>query len=575
MKAKLSGLAIGVGLLALALHWPAVRNGFTHWDDNLYLELAGKYRVSWAGVWWAFTNTYIYYHPLTWLSHGLDCAVWGLQPAGHHAQSVVWHALNAGLVVVLAWQLSKWAAPWDDLERLCLAGWVGLVFAVHPLQVEAVAWVAGRKTLVSAFFSLLALCAYVRWAAAEEQRRWWWAMVAAYVAALLSKPMAVPLPVVFLALDIFPLRRTAARGWGKLIREKWLLFGLAGFVSLLTIIGQTGTGALSAIQMGPGTRVLVAMRSLVFYVWKLAWPAWLSPFYPLGEWNDLRQPEFIVPAVLIVGVTALLVGGWRRWPAGAAAGLAYLAWVLPVSGVLQAGGQAVADRFAYLPVVPALLLMAGGLVWLRQRLGGLGKGVLLVAVGGHLIWLCARTQEQIPVWQDDVTLWQAVIAHYPNSPVEHRFVAQALIGQERFAEALPYAEISFQQQTGDAESRKLLGAVYHDIAVSFVKQREFGKCLPVARRAVELNGADAVARAAVGLSLLKLGQPAEAARELEQVVQQRADLPAVHYNLACAYAGLGRLPAAAEMLRLAVAADPSLAKLAARDPALAAIQEVR
>ncbi|MCG3149071.1 MAG: hypothetical protein PCFJNLEI_02529 [Verrucomicrobiae bacterium] len=574
MKHPLTKLLVGLGVVTLLVHWGAVGNEFTYWDDWGYVELANQHRLTWAGIKWAFTSTYIYYQPLTWLSHGLDCVLWGVMPAGHHAQSVVWHALNAVLVAGLAWQLSKWAAPWSETERLYFAGWVGIVFAVHPLQVEAVAWIAGRKTVLAAFFTLLAAMAYVRWANAEHERRWWWAMLGAYGLALLSKPMAVSLPVALVALDIFPLRRVEVRGWFGIIREKWLLLLLAGIVGVATIIGQAEVGALTAVPLGPVERGLVAARSLYFYLWKMLFPVWLSPFYPLGEWNNYRQAEFVLPVVICFLIGGVAIALWRRAPQVAATGVGYLAFVLPVSGLFQAGGQAVADRFAYLPIVPVLLLCGGGLVVLRRQLAEKYRGVLGIVLGAHLLWLVARTQQQIPVWHDSARMWQEVCDQISASTTEYGYAAAALTREKRYDEALIYAEQAYQLLPATAaDSREQVGKIFRDLAATFVEVRRFPECVLAGFRATELLPGDAVGHAALGLGLLKVGKPREAVAPLERAVELRGNLPAARYNLACAYAGTGRLEDAARVLAEAVALEPGLAGLAERDPALARLRE--
>jgi len=558
MRRKLLWLAIGVGLLTLVLYWPARHLQLTYWDDVGYLQIAQTNRLTWAGVKYAFTSTYIYYQPLTWLSHGVDCVVWGQNYGRHHLQSVGWHALNAALVVFLVWQLT---GAWSDRERLLLAGWVGLVFAAHPLQVEAVAWLAGRKTLLAGFFSLLCLMAYLKTAAG---RHWWWLVVAAYTAAVLSKPMAVPLPAVMLALDYFPLRRQESQSWGRLIGEKWLLFTLAAAVTVVTFVGQAATGALRTIPLTMSERLLVVARSFVFYTWKTVWPAWLSPFYPLDGEIALHNPEFqfSVAACLIAAGLAFLAR--RRWPVGLAVGLAYVALVLPVSGLFQAGGQAVADRFGYLPLLPVVVLVGAVAVVLRRR----WPVVVGLALVLHVGWLLVRTCEQIPVWTDNVTMWQAVVQQFPDARVEYRYIAEGLVGQHRYDEALQYAAIAYGRPDDAPDARQKLGLTFQLIAVELVKSNRFAECLPAARRAAELLPDNVAAHAADGLAALKTGRFAEAARELEIALQLQTNLPAARFNLACAYARLGRPAEAAESLRQAVAAKPDLAALAAREPAL-------
>ncbi len=520
--------AVLVALLVVLAFWPCLRNGFTHWDDDIYLEGAAQH-----GVGWAWTTTRVYYHPLTWWSHMLDLKLWGRNPVPHHAVNVLLHALNAGLVVWLAWLLTR---------QLPLAVWVGVGFAIHPLQVESVAWIAERKNVLCGFFSLLALILYLRGR--------WWPMVAAYVAALLSKPMAVPLPLVMMAMDYFPNGR---RGW-RIVTEKWLLLVLAAGITVLAFHGQIGTGALRTHELSALERVFVAARSLVFYLWKIVWPAWLSPFYPLGENLRLAQAEFIVPVILCAGITA---GVWRV-AAGRAAWLAYVALVLPVSGLFQAGGQAVADRFAYLAMIPVLLVI-GGVVLKWRRLGP-------VVLAGFASWWVVRTEQQIPVWHDDATLWQAVVTHYPQSRVAYRLLADALIEQRRFDEALPVAEHAAQVANDETELT-LLGRDFGVLTEWFIEQRNFAAAARAARGAVGLMPDNLAARSALGLALLKTGQYAEAVEQLRDV-----PLPAARYNLACAYARLGRLEDARAALDEAVALEPKFAEWAARDPELAALR---
>jgi len=560
-RRKLLGVALGIGLVTVALYQPVRHFQLTYWDDHLYLQVAETNRLTWAGLQYAFTSTYIYYQPLTWLSHGADCVLWGQDYGAHHLQSVVWHALNAALVVLLAWQLT---GAWSDRERVLFAGWVALVFAIHPVQVEPVAWLAGRKTVVAGFFSLLCLCAYLQWAGRPTHRRWWWLTVAACVAALLSKPMAVSLPAVLLALDFFPLRRHAAVGWRRLIGEKWLLFALAGEVAVVTFVGQVDTGALRTSALTIPERVLVAARSFVFYVWKTIWPTWLSPFYPLEGDLSMRNPEF----QFSVGACLMAAGGLflarRRWPAVVAAGGAYVALVGPVSGLFQAGGQAVADRFAYLPMVVVVLLVGSIGVGCARRWPAIVGLAAVLPLG----WLLFRTANQLPVWTDTVTMWQAVVQQCPEARVEYRYIAGGLVGQRRYAEALPYAEIAYARLDDAPNARQNLGETFQEIAVAFITQRRFGECLAAAQRAVELLPTNVPAHAAYGLASLKTGRYVDAVRELETTLRLQTNLPAAHYNLACAYAHLGRRAEAVTALRQAIAGKPELAAIAQRDPAL-------
>ena len=231
-------LALAVAAITICAHWGCVHGGFLNWDDDLYLEeVAWHPQLSWQTITWAFSAAVpFYYHPLTFLSHVADHQLWGADPCGHHLTNLLLHGLNSGLVALFVWLLMENVSA-SFGERLALACGVALVFGLHPLQVEPVAWLAERKTLLCGFFSLLSLCAYLQMTRRPSSCRWRWATTLLFAAALLAKPMAMSLPLVMLALDFCPLRRHeitpavgfACRrtgGWLRLMREKLLLFGL-------------------------------------------------------------------------------------------------------------------------------------------------------------------------------------------------------------------------------------------------------------------------------------------------------------------------------------------------------------
>jgi tetratricopeptide (TPR) repeat protein len=250
-----------------------------------------------------------------------------------------------------------------------------------------------------------------------------------------------------------------------------------------------------------------------------------------------------------------------------------VAFVLPVSGLFQAGGQAVADRFAYLPILMPLFLAGGGLVMLRRQLAPNRQGILAVLVGAHVLWLVARTQQQIPVWRDQARMWMEVCAQVRASTTEYGYAAAALARQHRYDEALLYAEQAYRILPDAADSRRQIGTIFRDLADRFAQIRRFPECMFAGLRAAELLPEDPVGHAAHGLGLLKLGRAVEAIPPLERAVALREDLPGVRYNLACAYVAVGRLPEALKALAVAVEKLPSLAEAAQRDPLLAGLRE--
>jgi hypothetical protein len=535
LRAPIALVALAAALITVWVYWPCTRNAFTFWDDDLYLrEVEQHPRLTWPTLKWAFTATQpFYYQPLTWISLVLDHQLWGSNPAGPHAVSVLLHAVNAALVVALAWKLLGMLPRLSVNERRTLAMLVGLLFALHPIQVEAVAWYAERKTVLCATFALASLCAYVGYAQSSlRQRGWWWTAMTLGIAAMLAKPMAVSLPFVMLVADFFPARRYATTTWRQLFIEKSPLLAASVLLSVITVVAQTIGGAVMELEsLGFGARLLVAVRGVVFYLWKLIWPAWLSPYYPLGGELSLAQPEFWVPTAAFAVVTAVLVWWRRRTPALMAGWIAYLAWLLPVSGLFQSGAQAAADRFAYLAVVPVLLLAAGGGLWLWRRMSRFGRQTLTALIAVELVFLSVRSRQQIAVWRNEQTLWTEVLMHFPGSGVANLHYAAELASQRRFAEALPHAEIAVQVFPNTGLGHSTLGLIW-----------------------------------------LKLGEFTRAVKELREAIRWEPQLVAPRYNLACAYARLGEFAKACDTLQELARLDPQMVAFAARDSELTALR---
>ena len=521
--------ALAVVAVTVWVHAPCLNNQFLDWDDDAYLALAGQHPgLTPATIRWAFTTTQPYYYqPLAWLSHVADLRIWGRQPWGHHLGNLLLHGANTALVFLFVWMLGAWAPSWNWNARLAAASAVALVFGIHPLQVESVAWVAERKNVLCGFFFLSSLCAYLCYAAPPRQPRrgWWWAWMGLSVAALLSKPMAMSLAPVMLVLDYFPLRRHAARGWKPLLIEKGVLILACAADAAITFVAQAQSASVSSLQeLGIAQRGLTAARGIIFYLWKLVWPAWLSPYYPGGGHPAFLQKEYAVPVAVVVVICGVCLWRWKRTPALPAAWGAFLALVLPVSGLFQAGAQAVADRFMYLAMAPLLLLAAGAFGWIWNRSGMLARTGWVLALAAEMSFFAVRTREQIPIWHDPGIFWKSIVGRFPESGVANLHYARVLAGERRFDEGRPYAEQA--------------AAVLQD---------------------------DPRALAVLGLFRLKTHQYDRAAAVLERALRIDPAATGARYNLAGAYSRLGRLAEACETLRQLLAQDPRYGSLAARD----------
>ncbi|MGO9243795.1 MAG: tetratricopeptide repeat protein [Verrucomicrobiia bacterium] len=546
-----------VTILSLWVFRPVLANGFVDWDDHIYLgELARMGRFSWSSLRWMWTSLEPFYlQPIAWMTHLADYQIWGLNPIGHHATNWVLHGVYVALVGTLVWLLTGKAGNVRPMERLAMSVLIALVCGIHPLQVESVAWVAARNGLLCSLWMVAALCAYVRAVGPSPRRSgfvraggddgglnpgwrpargWWWTVLVLDAVALLTKPIAVSLPVVMLAVDYFPLRRYQGRGVWRLVAEKWVVIALSAAVSV---------GAIGARQQLEGlaenaltTRLLVAARGVVFYLWKLVWPSWLSPFYPLSDSVSLRSVEFLVPVLFCVGVTVVAVWGRKRMPVLLAAWVSYLALLLPMCGLVQVGGQAVADRYAYLPMVPVLLAFVAGILWMWRR-GPVGvKVAFCVTLGVWFMFLGSRTREQIAVWHDDISLWSAALEHFPDDPHSNYDLGLALLKAHRLEEARVAVE----------------RAVTHSDP-----------------HAIQLP----MARGALGVIYLKTHEYNQAIVQLQQAIAADGALWAARYNLACAYARTGRLAEAYDVLQALLAKQPQYASLAVRDGELAALRD--
>jgi hypothetical protein len=545
-RIKLIGLGLVIFVGTLWLHWPSVQGGFlTGMDDDKYLQQAMRLNgLTWDAVKWAFTDTQPYYHPLPRLSHVLDYQIWGTNPAGHHATSVVLHAFNAALVFGFLWTLLG-AASLTTSERLVTAFGVAVVFAIHPLQVESVAWMSGRTQLLCTTFAIGCLWGYI------SNARWWvvWTL---FAGALLSKPMAVTLPFVMLVIDYCPLRRFERLGWVPLLREKAGLIALGFTMAAITIVSESHTGGLLvplAVIHWP-QRVFLAVQSLLFYPWKLVWPVSLEPFYPLLAGSSSRLLPVFPMALSIVVVAGGCIWRGQRTPALLAGLGAYLMLVLPVSGLLQTGLQTVATRHAYLAMLPLLLLLAGMVVWAWRRsatIARLALGCLLVC---ELCFLGLRTRTLTPVWRNDEVLLRTVLTHFPDFAVGHYTLGLALVQAGRIQEGIGEYEQAVQIIPDYAEAHCNMG-------IALEKLHHPSEAIQQYEEALRIWPDYANAHYNLGLALVRLGETQQAINHWEQAVRIDPDFPEAHCNLGAAFETLGRTPEAVEQYEAALKLRPT------------------
>src|SRR5438132_1079000 len=363
-----------IALVTVAAFLPELQNQSVSWDDaENFLDNPHYRGLGWSQLHWMWTTHQGHYIPLTWMTLGLDYLLWGMNPVGYHLTSLLLHAANAVVFFFVVRRLLARALPSPSEHGYALAvssGVAALVFAIHPLRVESVAWVTERRDVLSGLFYLVAILLYLRACEGGARGRgWYWLSVAVFGCALLSKSMVVNLPVVLLILDVYPLRRLGgAFGWWseparRVYVEKIPFVLLAAAASAIAVMAQLSFhAALSVAQLSVPGRLAISAYGLSFYLWKLVVPVNLSPLYELPPTVNPWAPPFLLSYGLALAITAVVLALRRRMPGLPAAWGAYIVVLLPVLGIFQSGPQIAADRYTYLAGLGWAILAGAGLL---------------------------------------------------------------------------------------------------------------------------------------------------------------------------------------------------------------------
>ena len=414
--ARVPWLPGAIVLAVLACFWPALDAEFVDWDDDLNLTDNAAYRgLGPAHLGWMLRTTLGgHYQPLTWLTFGLDHALWGMDAGGYHLTNVLLHAANAVLVFLLARALVARALGPGCAPVLPPAAAIGaLLFAVHPLRVESVAWVSERRDVLSGLFYLATILTYLRLQGATGRRRAGWlaASLACFVLSLLAKAWGMTLPLVLLVLDAYPLGRLGRGRWRAALAEKAPYAAPALAAAVMAFLAQRSVEEMRSLaEHGLAARVAQAAYGLCFYLGKTLLPLGLSPVYLLEPDLDPTAPRYLASMAAVAGVTLAAIAFRRRRPWLLAAWAVYVVTVSPVLGIAQTGPQLVADRYTYLACIPWALVAAGAVARLARR----PRHALAVA-GVALAVLGPLTVRQTAVWRDSRTLWTHAIRLDPAS----------------------------------------------------------------------------------------------------------------------------------------------------------------
>ena len=531
-------------VLTLAVFLPALDHGFVNWDDDKNLLENPHYRgLGWSELRWMWTNHLTgHYIPITWMSLGLDYALWGMDPAGYHLTNLTLHAVNAVLFYFLMLLLLRMGKPGSDGEEnggLFLgAMFAALFFALHPLRVESVGWVTERRDVLSGFFSLLATFAYLLAAQSGRRRKYYLASLILFVLALLSKEITVTLPALFVVLDIFPLRRLGQPGrwFGPSVRSVWLekipffVISLASCTATWLIGLREGT-VTSLTELGWLTRIEISIYGLGFYIRKTLAPFHLSPMYPLTkEKIDPVSWQFILSAAAVLAITVIAILYRRRYPALLAAWLVYGIILLPVLGVVQNGRQIAADRYSYLACL-GWALLGGVLVetcW--RRWGGrlMGRTLILGAGALTIAGLGVLTSNQLAIWQNSETLWTYALSNEP-SLVAYENLGMAVAERGDLQGALENFQQALQIDPNDAE-------VHNDMGATLIALGKTDTAIPHFREAVRNKPNLANAHYGLGYALSLQGEMGAAIQEYQTALKLNPGYEAARRDLAKARA---------------------------------------
>jgi tetratricopeptide (TPR) repeat protein len=603
-------VALGVAAATVIGFAPAVPHEFLNWDDLENFTVNPHYRgLGWAQLKWMWTTVLLgHYVPVTWMTLGIDYLIWGMNPSGYHLTNVLLHAAAAGVLYLVALRLLRLSMPnaaaASPLALRLGAAFAALVFALHPLRVESVAWATERRDVLSGLFYLVAIWAYLRDAESSQneglrRRPWYWLSLGGFVLALLSKAIAITLPLILLVLDVYPLRRLGGGSegwWSAPARRRWaekLPFVIASALAapVTFLAARNAANLVSVADTGLWERLAISVYGLVFYLWKTLVPLNLSPFYPLPRPVVPWSARYLVCGAVIILVTGLGILGRRRWPAALAVWFAYVVTLLPVSGVFQNGPQISADRYSYLPslwlsLIPGAAAFGLWQVATRPRRGRArrfcltGAGVLLVTTLALLTW------RQLDIWRNSERLWTHALAVEPSSMAYFQ-LANVRRQQARWAEASEHyrqaslmrpdaADVQMQWGVALAQQGRLgeaierftdalrlhpeCGACHYNWGNALLANGDVDGAIAHYRDAVRLEPQGAEAYSNWGRALAIQGKWEEAIAKYRQALQIKP-LSVPHYNWGNALFAVGDFDGAIAHYREAARLDPDAAEV--------------
>ena len=569
-----------IALVVTVCFMPTLNNGFVNWDDEVnYTENLHYRGLSLRHLSWMFAGSFDsgLYMPLTWLTLGLDYILWEMNPAGYHLTNLLLHVLNSLLffyLILIFLKRFSGTPLMNDAFGIQVCAAVGaLFFAIHPLRVESVAWLTERRDVLSGFFYLLTVLAYLRMKDREIKRtirrRWFFLSLFFFICSLLSKPWGITLPVVFLILDIYPLglvsgNRERFTKLRKLSIEK-IPYLLLSFISMgLTVIAEKQIVTVQSVTFHEiVARCMQAAYGLCFYLWKTLIPVRLSPIYLID--NPLNPYDFpylfCALAVLVITVSLILLR--HRWPWALTAWICYAVIVSPFLGLFHRGHHIAADRYTYISCLPFGVLVAAGMAMLRRSWQNqrIPSAIKLWAVWGWVICFITYsmlTVYQIHVWRDSRSLWRHMLKLDPEHYIAHNNMGDILMNDGRlndavthFAEALRFNPdlwpAHINMGTAYAQQGKVEKAVFHytesirinpnadeayfNLGNIFASRDRLELSITYYSMALEIDPGNASVHNNLGIARMRQGQIKKAFEHFYQALQIRPDFEDAHSNM--------------------------------------------
>ena len=543
-ESKRKALLIGslLAVLVLALYWPVQSFDFVNLDDDVYVTHNRQVQggLSPEGIVWSFSNVEAgFWQPLIWLSHMFDCQLYGLNAGGHHWTNVLIHLASTLLLFIVMSAMTR---------ALYGSAFVAALFAIHPLHVESVAWVSERKDVLSGFFWILTMGAYVQYVRHPNFRRYL-LVLGSFLLGLLSKPTLVTLPFALLLLDYWPLRRFEKartcfdRLWADapayarmpgmtLVFEKGPLIALSVIAGALAWIAEEHVGAVqNTISYPVDVRLANAVLSYVLYITKTIWPADLAAFYPHLGMPPLWQS--LASAALLIAVTGIVLRFRRQAPFMLVGWFWYLGTLFPVIGLVQIGSHALADRYTYIPLVGLFIALVWGMKELAiKRPDSKINITVLSLVTITALLLAARAQ--VATWENSLTLFERALAVTERNPLAHNNIGAFYLERNECQKAVPYFLKAI-------EMRKDYAYPYGNLGVCAARRNDTEQALDFFRQAILLNPRFTKAMIDRGLYLTQLGRLEEATESFQEVLRINPDYESAHVNLSSIFNRKNRL----------------------------------